>query len=322
MTRPPVTIGLRHLRYFLAVFEELLFGRAAERLHIAQPPLSQAIRKLEDELGVQLLQRTSRVVAPTEAGRVLAEEARKVLDSFELAVAETRRAGGAGTTLRIGYVPYLPIDPLLHFLHALRERNPDWQTQITHLFSLDQLGLLRRGELDLGIFPAADEHTEIETEPLFDGEPLAAFLPTDHRLAAKPVLGPADLDGEILLTGQRAANPALYDRMLALIHAAGYRFARVREMSGTSGRDLMLGVAGGLGVTLAPSSLKDAGEAGGVVIRRSLDPPLSLPDTVVAWPAKPPRRLAPLLADVREVALELRDRRTEAVSGQPRNSGR
>jgi DNA-binding transcriptional LysR family regulator len=224
--------------------------------------------------------------------------------------------------LRIGYVPYLPIDPLLRFLHALREREPDRQPQITHLFSLDQLALLRRGELDLGIFPAADDHTEIETEPLFAGEPLAAFLPAEHRLAAKPVLGPADLDEEILLTGQRAANPALYDRMLALIQAAGYRFARVREMSGTSGRDLMLGVAGGLGVTLAPSSLKEIDEAGGIVIRRPLDPPLSMPDTVVAWPAKPPRRLATLRIDVREVVRELRAARTREVRGQPRNSGR
>src|SRR5205807_593687 len=86
--------------------------------------------------------------------------------------------------------------------------DPDRQTQITHLFSLDQLGLLRRGELDLGIFPAADEDTEIETEPLFEGEPLAVFLPAEHRLAVKPVLGPADLDEEILLTGQRAAPSA------------------------------------------------------------------------------------------------------------------
>src|SRR3954470_14471877 len=108
MPPAPTTIELRHLRYFLAVIDELHFGRAAERLHMAQPPLSRAVRQLEDELGVKLLNRTSRVVTPTEAGLVFAEEARKVLGGFELAVAEAHRAGGPSRLLRLGAVPYLP----------------------------------------------------------------------------------------------------------------------------------------------------------------------------------------------------------------------
>ena len=99
MVQPPAAIELRHLRYFLAVMDELHFGRAAERLHIAQPPLSQAIRRLEDELGVKLLNRTSRVVTPTEAGRVFAAGARKVLAGLNSAIADTRRAGGTSEAL-------------------------------------------------------------------------------------------------------------------------------------------------------------------------------------------------------------------------------
>src|SRR5881396_207247 len=86
-------VDLRLLRYFLAVIEELHFGRAAKRLHISQPPLSQAVRRLEDQLGVDLLERSSRGVAPTDAGRAFAEQARRVLTGLDLAVAEPRRAG-------------------------------------------------------------------------------------------------------------------------------------------------------------------------------------------------------------------------------------
>src|SRR5947209_20290814 len=95
MSPLPPPVEIRHLRYFLAVSDELHFRRAAERLHIAQPPLSQAIQKLEAELGVRLLERTSRVVSVTPAGAVFADLARKVLAEFEVAVAEARRAGGA-----------------------------------------------------------------------------------------------------------------------------------------------------------------------------------------------------------------------------------
>jgi DNA-binding transcriptional LysR family regulator len=111
MPRAPTGIELRHLRYFLAVVEELHFGRAAVRLHMAQPPLSQAIRKLEGELGVRLLDRTSRVLTPTEAGRAFAEHARHVLLALDRAVVEARVAGTVGP-LRIDYVPYLAILPL------------------------------------------------------------------------------------------------------------------------------------------------------------------------------------------------------------------
>jgi DNA-binding transcriptional LysR family regulator len=306
LTRAGLAIEFRHLRYFLAVSEELHFGRAARKLHISQPPLSQAIRKLEAELGVQLFERTSRVVKLTEAGRVFAEESRKVLADVELAVGAARRATGAASMLRIGCVPHLPIERLFAFLEALYERSPNDHPQVTHITSGEQVARLRSGELDVGIFNDDGEEEGLEEEPLFPGERLVAFLAPGHPLTERSVLRPDDLAQEVLVVFPQAASVAPHERWLALLERAGYRFARVREAGGTDPRDLLLAVAGRLGVMLAPVSLADVSDAGALVVPRELDPPIALASTVVAWRADPPARLQETLAVVREIACELR----------------
>jgi DNA-binding transcriptional LysR family regulator len=287
------------------VVEELHFGRAAERLHIAQPPLSQAIRKLEDELGVQLLDRTSRVVVATEPGKVFAEEARKVLASFDLAVAEARRAAGESTVVRIGASPFLPIERLTATLTAIRKRDPGLDTRVTHLISQEQRRRLLRGELDAGIFHVPGELAGLGTEPLFPGEPLAAFLPPGHRLAAKKRIRAEHMTDEVLITYPRSANPTLHDRFYAVLKDAGYRFRATREAGGPSERDLLLGVSEGPGVLLAQHSLKDLSEAGRLVVRRPIEPRVSAPETVLAWRANPPQQLAQALATLRAAAREV-----------------
>jgi DNA-binding transcriptional LysR family regulator len=301
----PPAIELRHLRYFLAVFEELHFGRAAARLRIAQPPLSQAIRKIELELGVQLFERTSRMVRSTDAGRALATEARKVLAAFDVAIAEARRAGGAASPLRVGCIPHLPIQPLLRFLGAIHERDPNVRVQVTHLSYLEQVHSLNAGELDLAIFYEAAENHEIESEPLFVGEPLAVFLPPGHELAERSILKPKDLLTETLVVFPREENPALHEKLLARIDEAGYRFGAVRDASGMNPRDGMLSVAEGLGVALGPISLQEVSDVGSIVVRRPLEPALSMPDMVVAWRADSPGRLKERVTLVREVAKAL-----------------
>jgi DNA-binding transcriptional LysR family regulator len=308
---PPATpldierIELRLLRYFLAVVEELHFGRAAKRLHITQPPLSQAIRKLEDQLGVDLLERSSRGVTPTEAGRAFAEEARRVLTGVDLAVAEARRAGGAGSAVRIGSAPHLPLEPLHRFVGALDASHLVTHPQVTRLPSLEQVRRLRRGELDLGVFPYAEDHDGLEMEPLFRGEPLAAYVARNHPLAAKEVLGPDDLREEPMVIF-RHANPALWDRWLARLEGAGYGFGSLRDMVGSNdGRDAILAVAGGSGVALLPSSTLGNGQADSIVARLPLDPPVSTPDTMLGWSASPPRQLGSILGGVRRVARRL-----------------
>ena len=312
-------IELRHLRYFLAVSEELHFGRAAQRLHIAQPPLSQAIRKLEHELGVSLLRRTSRVVTQTEAGRIFAEEARDVLAAFDRALAEARKAGGVGTKLRIGCALNLAIEQLLRFLTALHETEPALEAHVTHLGAAEQVERLRRGDLDLGIFFYAENYEDLEMSPLFAGEHLAVYLPRDHRLAATEVLGPDDLVDEILVTFPREAIPALHDHLLASFGAAGYRFRSVEEAGGLNARDLMVAVAERSGVAFWPS-LGEGGEASTIVVERALDPPLTMPDTVVAWAIAPERLPAALIENIRGLAKTLRWE-SEPHQDQDRDAG-
>jgi DNA-binding transcriptional LysR family regulator len=299
-------IELRHLRYFVAVSEELHFGKAAKRLHIAQPPLSQAIRKLEDHLGLQLLHRTSRVVAPTDAGRVFLEEARKVLAAFEFAVTEAQRTSEEQAGLRVGCVPNLPIERLLRFLRALREISTDSAPHIAHLVSGEQVKRLYSGDLDLGIVHYAENYEDLELAPLFDGEPLAALLPPGHPLAQADPLTPEQLAEESLVIFPREGNPALHDGMLALIKQAGYNVANIREAGGMDARDLLISVASGLGVGIGPHSIKEVSEAGSLVVRRSLDPPVAMPETVLVWRKNAPRRLQLLLPEIRELATKVR----------------
>jgi DNA-binding transcriptional LysR family regulator len=297
-------IELRHLRYFLAVFEELHFGRAAKALHMAQPPLSQAIRKLEECLGVPLFERTSRSVAPTEAGRVFAEEARQLLGSLNRAISATRRAGALATELRIGCVHDLPVERLLRFIAALKEHDQTLEARVTHLSSLEQLVRLRRGELDLGVFHEAHEQPDIDTEPLFAGSSMVAVLPAGHQLAAKRVLGQSELREEVLVNYSRTVDPALHDSMLAEIERAGYRFRRVHEVGGAELRDLLPAVVQNLGVAFAPAWITGMSE-GGVAVTRPLEPAPAMPPTVVAWHARVLRWPPSVLETVRLVARRL-----------------
>jgi len=258
----PAAIELRHLRYFLAVVEQMHFGHAAEQPHISQPPVSRAIRQLEDELDVQLLERGRGGVTTTEAGKVFAEQAREIVARLDLAIAEARRAGGVASTLRVGSLEIIPIERVQRFLNSLRQREPGLEVSITHVPSREQVKRLRERALDLGIFTYAEDHQEIETHPVFAGEAIEVVVRRDQPLAEKRVLGPDDLRGEALITGPRALNPTLYARFMALVEEAGYSFRSVHQLDATSPRDLILAVAAGDGVLLRPLSLRAVDEDG------------------------------------------------------------
>jgi DNA-binding transcriptional LysR family regulator len=311
------TIQIRHLRYFLAVSDELHFGRAAVRLSMAQPPLSQAIRQLEDALGVRLLDRTSRGVRLTAAGQVFAEHARTTLANLDVAVAEARRAGGVMSVLRIGSTPHIPIERLQHLLRALRTQLPVVQPRITHLHAGEPVTRLHTGALDLAVihdFPGGD----VAGELLFPGQALRAVVPAGHAAHGREAVTPSDLDGETLVMFDRALNPPLYEWVVRQADEAGYRFAGVEERGGHDARDIALAVAEGAGVAMVPPAFAHAWEVGGTVASLALDPAVQMPGTILAWSANPPNRLRRILGPIRAAAHEVR----EADAGDAAPTGR
>lgn len=302
MRTDPPHIDVRQLRYYLAVYDELHFGRAARRLQMAQPPLSQAIRRLEAELGVPLLYRTSRTVAPTEAGVVFAAEAQKVLADLDAAVAEARHAGAGDSALRIGCIPHLPLERLHQIVSAISEAVSSCPL-VEHLLTSEQLPRLERGDLDLAIVDdAVDERRDLHVLPLLRGGPINAIVPASHHLAETPAVGPEDLRDEPLVMFPRHVDPSLHDRLLTIFRAGGYRFRRVNHAIGPRRRDILLAVAQGEGVALIPTSAQDLADCSAVLVPRPLTRALFMPDTVIVWRVAAPQRLADSLASIRALA--------------------
>ena len=321
MPSDQIHINLRQLRYFLAVYDEMHFGRAARRLQMAQPPLSQAIRRLEDELGVPLLHRSSRAVTATDAGLVFAAEARKVLATLDVAVSEARRAEAKDVGLQIGCVPHVPLECLHRFVSAIRERAPFARPRVQHLSAAEQLARLEQGGLDLIIVDdVVDDQCNLPMLPLFRGEPIGAVVPVGHHLAGTPALTPDDLASEQLVMFPRRANPALHDGLLVTFKSCGYRFRRVLSATGPSRRDMMLAVAQEDGVALLPASTQDVVHSSTVVVFRPLTEAVFMPDTVLVWRAGPPARLVESLPAIREIAGKLYSEGTPGMPGRATES--
>lgn len=186
----------RELAYFLAVADELHFGRAASHLGIAQPALSKAIRRLERRLGINLFERTSRAVTLTAAGQVLAREARTALDAVAAATARTQRAGTHDPRLILAIKPGGDAG-LLPAILAAYEREPG-VLPIELVFAGDRASMLREGQADAALlYTPADDIRALDTETLLSEAPVAV-LPVSHRLARRPRLQIADLEGETL----------------------------------------------------------------------------------------------------------------------------
>ncbi|MDV3126824.1 LysR substrate-binding domain-containing protein [Mycobacterium sp. 21AC1] len=242
---------LRHLRYFRAVGEELHFGRAAERLHIAQPPLSQQIRQLERELGVSLLRRTTRSVELTAAGRAYLQRTVEILDAVEEAGSQAGRiAAGLEGRLTIGCVGSATYSLLPRLVRALGEALPALDVTVRgEMLAPAQISALLSGDIDLALLRPPADQDGIVAE-IVRRDRLLVALPADHHLAGRTELTVEDLRAEDFIVHVGHGRSVMSNLVAAICADAGY-VPRIRqEVSETS--TLITLVAAGLGVAIVP----------------------------------------------------------------------
>jgi DNA-binding transcriptional LysR family regulator len=244
---------LRQLKYFVAVAEELHFRRAAERLFVAQPAVSEQIRKLEAELGVRLFDRTNRRVSITDAGAILLEEGRRVLAQAEAAELATRNARKrSGARLRIGYLPdSLPgsVARALGLLHAFAPR-AEVSMETGPAARLIEKVRDRRLDAVITGLPAATAGLLVTS---LGRQSLVAAIPAADGRAVAPAIGLARLAPETLVVLPRSADPALHDTVVALSRAAGIA-PTLYEVPESRVESVLLTVAAGAGPAVLPAA--------------------------------------------------------------------
>ncbi|PAJ78941.1 LysR family transcriptional regulator [Burkholderia ubonensis] len=265
---------LRQLRYFIAVAEEMNITRAAERLHMTQPPLSRQLQAIEDEIGLPLFERGARPLKLTEAGRVFYAQAKRLVDQADELGPLTRRLAQMSERIVIGFVPSTLYGALPDVIRAFRETRPDVELSLIEMFTIEQLGALKGGRIDVGFGRLRFDDDQLVREALIE-EKLIAALPAGHPLADpdRP-LALADVANETLIVYPSTPRPSFADQQLSALRDGGLAPAGVHEV-----RELQtaLGlVAAEVGVSLVPESVEGV-RVKGVVYRRLPEPVATSP---------------------------------------------
>lgn len=271
---------LRHLRYFVVLAEELHFGRAAERLRMAQPPLSQQIQAFEAELGAKLFDRNRRKVELTAAGIALLPEARDILArAAELPRLAQAAAAGAAGRLDIaftGSVPFTEVMPRI--LRAFRHQYPEVRVSLREMSTGSQIEAMTEGKLDIGFARPADSNLPHGvTARRILREPLVLALPADHPLAGIPSLSMAQVAGEGLVMNPRHIGSGLYDKISQLCAHAGFTPHIAVEAHQMSTMIRLVGA--GLGLAVVPQTMCRIGFDG--VVFADIDDPQAFIDLLL-----------------------------------------
>ena len=270
---------LRHLRSFLAVAEELHFGRAAARLHISQPPLSQQIRRLEDELGARLFRRTKRRVELTPAGQAFLTEARQTLAQAERAVRAAQRAErGELGELVVGYVTSATYGPLPDVIRMFRKRFPDVDLRLQNLRSMQQRQALIDRRIDVGFVRPQVADPRLNYEAIWR-ESVVVALPGKHLLARRTIVNVSELATEPFLVGEPGVAASFYDQVFTLCRRAGFT-PRIAQLVPDVQAAIAL-VAAGLGISPVPAAIQEFKRKG--VVYRPLRPHTLRSEMGLAW---------------------------------------
>jgi len=268
-------VELRHIRYFVALAEELNFRQAAERLHITQPPLSRQIRELENELGTKLFHRSKHRVELTIAGKVFLQKAYQILDAVEQAGIITRMSSvGKSAELRIAFTG--SVQDLVPVLQQFRREHPDVGLFLRHMNSMDQIAALHDKKIDLAFITIPVNSDQLEIKPI-KAMRFVAVLPKQHPLIRKTPLYLRDLEHETIITTAKSAGVQYYELVMSL-----FRRADITPNVIIQAHDLqtvLLLVEAGMGITLSPST---GIEIKGIVRRELEDVTLAI-TPMMAW---------------------------------------